>query len=70
MLHLHINVMIPETTDTFAGWWLRARASFRGKDRRGFDSMVIQTAWSLWKQRNARVFHMPEQFKEPDELAR
>lgn len=44
---------------------MRARAGFRGKDRRGFNSLVIGTAWALWKQRNARVFHRLEQFNSP-----
>jgi hypothetical protein len=25
-------------------------------DRKRFDSMVISTAWTIWKQRNARAF--------------
>lgn len=67
---LHTNVIITEMADTFAGWWLRARAVFRGKDRRGFDSLVIETAWAPWRQRNARVFYRPEQFKSPADLAK
>jgi hypothetical protein len=31
------------------------------KDRRGFDALVILTAWMLWKQRNARVFNNDRQ---------
>jgi hypothetical protein len=26
------------------------------KDRKSFDTLVLLTAWRLWKQRNARVF--------------
>jgi hypothetical protein len=28
----------------------------RRTDRKRFDSMVVCTAWTLWKQRNARAF--------------
>jgi hypothetical protein len=38
-------------------WWLTARARVRQADRRRFDTMVVLTAWMLWKQRNSRVFN-------------
>ena len=66
---MHLSVEAPLASDTFAEWWLRARATFHGKERRGFDTFVIETVWSLWKQRNARVFRRPEQVKGPRELA-
>jgi nuclear pore complex protein Nup210 len=37
-------------------WWIRARREVQKSDRRRFDSLVILVAWTLWKQRNARVF--------------
>jgi hypothetical protein len=36
-------------------WWTDARKRVRKLDRKRFDSMVIITAWTLWKQRDARV---------------
>jgi hypothetical protein len=27
------------------------------RDIRGFDTLVLLTAWSIWKQRNARAFN-------------
>jgi biotin-(acetyl-CoA carboxylase) ligase len=37
-------------------WWTEARKRLRRVDRKRFDTMVISTAWTLWKQRNARAF--------------
>jgi hypothetical protein len=37
-------------------WWTEARKRTRKLDRKRFDSLVISTSWSLWKQRNARAF--------------
>lgn len=67
---LQLNSQAPCREDTWEAWWLTARIGFQGKDRRGLDSLVIGVAWSLWKQRNARVFNRLEQCKGPRELAR
>jgi hypothetical protein len=41
------------------------------KDMRGFDTLVLLTAWLLWKQRNARVFNnMPQQCNVPQLVVR
>jgi hypothetical protein len=37
-------------------WWSSARSRVCKEDRRKFDTLVILTAWSLWKHRNARLF--------------
>lgn len=51
-----VHVAMPETTDSFAEWWLAARKPF-GKNNKSFDTFVVLIAWSLWKQRNARLFN-------------
>jgi hypothetical protein len=37
-------------------WWSDIRGQVIKRDRRRFDTLVILTAWMIWKQRNARVF--------------
>jgi hypothetical protein len=41
---------------SFEDWWCVARRRINKADRRRFDTLVILTAWSIWKQRNDRVF--------------
>ena len=60
---LGLNVVGTTTNDTFPAWWMRERKKFSGADRRGFDTLVTAVAWTLWKQRNARVFNRQEQQK-------
>jgi hypothetical protein len=40
----------------FIDWWLRWRKEVHKDHGRGFDSFVALVAWSLWRERNARVF--------------
>jgi hypothetical protein len=37
-------------------WWSRARLRVPRMSRKGFNSLVAQTCWSLWKERNTRTF--------------
>ena len=37
------------------------RGCFHRADKRGFDTLFIGTIWTLWKQRNARVFNRVDQ---------
>lgn len=48
---------IPSLNDTLENWWLRSRDTLPRINRKGFDSLVMLICWSLWKQRNARVFN-------------
>ena len=66
---LQLPTTAPSTEDTIVEWWLLKRRSFHGKEKRGFDSLVICTAWALWKQRNTRVFNRREQQMAAKDLA-
>jgi hypothetical protein len=41
---------------TFSAWWCWAASSLPKEKRKGFNSLVILVAWTLWKHRNACVF--------------
>jgi hypothetical protein len=45
------------TESTLRSWWEAARELVHKKDKKGFDTLVILTAWTLWKQRNTRAFN-------------
>jgi hypothetical protein len=51
-----INIPDPGFVGDLERWWTEARKRIRKQDRRRFDSMIINTSWTLWKQRNARSF--------------
>jgi hypothetical protein len=54
---LELQVQEPRQKSTLEDWWGTARARFRSKERKSFDSFVILTCWKLWKHRNAHVFN-------------
>jgi hypothetical protein len=51
----------PTVEDRLEDWWLTARARFRDRERQDFDTRVMLTCWSLWRQRNARAFNNQNQ---------
>lgn len=65
---LQLPIQRPLATDTFLGWWMLHRQQFSKAEKRGFDTFVICTVWSLWKQRNACVFARTEQQMEAQTL--
>lgn len=49
-------LLIPEGNNTLKTWWGATRKHIHKTHRRAFDSLVSLVCWSLWKQRNNRVF--------------
>jgi hypothetical protein len=45
----------PGDTGNLQRWWTEVQKRVRRIDRKRFDSMVISSAWTIWKQRNARA---------------
>lgn len=37
-------------------WWLRSRKRVPKPGRKAFHSLVVLIVWSVWLERNARVF--------------
>jgi hypothetical protein len=48
--------LVPTADNTLVDRWLASRKRIIKEDRKGFDSFVLLTAWSLWMERNDRVF--------------
>jgi len=52
----HIRLQLPVGAPPFVDWWLSSRKRLPKGLRRGFDSLALLVGWSLWKERNRRVF--------------
>ena len=52
----HIWLDTPTGVSPFVDWCLSSRKRLPRELRRGFDSLALLVAWSLWKERNRRVF--------------
>jgi hypothetical protein len=42
--------------DRVADWWHASRKKIARSSRKGFDSLMVLTWWSVWKERNHRTF--------------
>jgi hypothetical protein len=63
-----LNIHEPGLDANLERWWTEATKRVRKLDRKRFDSMVIITAWTLWKQRDARVFGNAREQKDPTQI--
>jgi hypothetical protein len=51
--------MQPATSDAGGKqleWWPRARQHAPPQSKKGLDSLVLLVVWTLWKERNSRIF--------------
>jgi hypothetical protein len=48
--------LTPSTNNIFRIWWEQSFCRLQGKERKIFSTIVILTAWTIWQERNGRVF--------------
>lgn len=54
---LQLAERVPRQNErSFAGWCRRTMKKVRKKDKKGVNSLIILTAWSIWKHRNDCTF--------------
>jgi hypothetical protein len=51
-----IDIDPPVAGDDFTAWWASALRATPRALRKGTSSMILLTAWWIWKHRNAAVF--------------
>jgi hypothetical protein len=54
---IRLSTVVPKRRDIcFAEWWRKALAKIPKSKIKGFNSVVILGAWSLWKHRHMCIF--------------
>jgi hypothetical protein len=48
--------VVPTRSTWFALWWTATRRGIAKPRRKAFDSLAILVAWSIWLERNMRLF--------------
>jgi len=56
---LQLLPLMPSGDDDLGEWWLHQRRRVDQASRPLFDSLLLLVAWSVWKDRNCRVFGRP-----------
>ena len=54
---LNLTRLTPTRSIIFADWWKKAVRKLQKQHRKGFNSLCILGAWTIWKHRNACVFN-------------
>jgi hypothetical protein len=55
-----------QTSESLYGWWRNIRGLCNRQSRRKFDGLLIYFLWSLWLERNNRIFR--NQQKNADQI--
>ncbi|KAJ1255470.1 hypothetical protein BS78_K214800, partial [Paspalum vaginatum] len=48
--------LVQESSDNLMTWWSSTRKRVVKEYRPGLDGLVLLVTWTIWKERNARVF--------------
>ncbi|TVU42251.1 hypothetical protein EJB05_08645, partial [Eragrostis curvula] len=49
--------LMPRSNAELVDWWLLSRKKVAKTARKGFDSLVMLTVWTIWCERNKRIFN-------------
>ena len=52
----NLHHLVPSTQANLKEWWVKVRGSIIRKTRNLFDSLTIMIGWTVWQERNSRVF--------------
>ena len=56
MSWVNLQHLTPSSQLNLKEWWVQARSSISGKTRKRLDSLVLLVVWTVWRERNGRVF--------------